>query len=156
VIEQMIKLQQYTFVCAPHPLQWGAIAALDIDMSAHFAEYKTKRDFIYDGLKEHYSLTKPTGAFYAFPQIPTGPKAPWKNDMEFVAAAIEREMLIIPGNIFSRHGNYFRISYASDQRTLERGVKVFQELGKLAGDLVREQQMESERVLRITEEKSNG
>ena len=33
VIQQMIKLQQYTFVCAPQPVQWAGIAALDVDMT---------------------------------------------------------------------------------------------------------------------------
>ncbi len=33
VIQQMIKLQQYTFVCAPQPAQWAGITALDTDMS---------------------------------------------------------------------------------------------------------------------------
>ena len=31
VIREMIKLQQYSFVCAPHPLQWAGAAALDVD-----------------------------------------------------------------------------------------------------------------------------
>src|SRR5204862_2851083 len=35
VIDKMTMLQQYTFVCAPHPLQWAAIAALDVDMSEY-------------------------------------------------------------------------------------------------------------------------
>ena len=34
VIDEMTKLQQYTFVCAPQPFQWAAAAALDLDMSA--------------------------------------------------------------------------------------------------------------------------
>ncbi len=34
VIQQMIKLQQYTFVCAPQPAQWAGLKALDVDMSA--------------------------------------------------------------------------------------------------------------------------
>ena len=33
VIAQMIKLQQYTFVCAPQPAQWAGIVALDVDMT---------------------------------------------------------------------------------------------------------------------------
>ena len=33
VIEEMTKLQQYTFVCAPTPFQKAAIAALDYDVS---------------------------------------------------------------------------------------------------------------------------
>ena len=46
LIEQMIKLQQYTFVCSPQPAQWGALAALDVDMSARAAEYRGKRDLL--------------------------------------------------------------------------------------------------------------
>ena len=30
VIDTMIKLQQYTFVCAPQPVQWAGAAALDV------------------------------------------------------------------------------------------------------------------------------
>ena len=35
VIQEMAKLQQYTFVCAPQPFQWAGVAALDVDMTPH-------------------------------------------------------------------------------------------------------------------------
>jgi aspartate/methionine/tyrosine aminotransferase len=127
VIEQLIKLQQYTFVCAPQPLQWGALAAMDVDMSPHIAAYREKRDLIYNGLKSHYDVTKPGGAFYIFPKVPAGP---WRDAGEFVATAIERQLLIIPGQIFSRAATHFRISYAAENKTIERGIKVLQELSK--------------------------
>lgn len=132
VVEQLIKMQQFTFVCAPQPFQWGALAALDIDMSPHIAAYRGKRDQIYDGLKDHYRVVKPGGAFYIFPEVPRGPNAPWKNADEFVQQAIARELLVIPGNIFSRHSTHFRISYAAEERTIERGIGVLRELAKLA------------------------
>ena len=34
IIREMIKLQQYSFVCAPQPAQWAGAVALDVDMSA--------------------------------------------------------------------------------------------------------------------------
>ena len=139
VIEQLLKLQQYTFVCAPQPLQWGALAALDIDMTPHIDEYRQKRDRIYDGLKDHYNVVKPGGAFYIFPQVPglaahapSGAPKPWQNSEQFVATAIEKELLIIPGNIFSRHNDHFRISYAAENQTLDRGIAVLQQLRSLA------------------------
>ncbi len=46
MMQQMIKLQQFTFVCAPHPVQWAGLAAWDDDISDRVAEYKAKRDFI--------------------------------------------------------------------------------------------------------------
>ena len=70
VINEMIKLQQYTFVCAPTPAQWACIDALDIDMQSHIDEYRQKRDKIVDGLRDLYEITQPEGAFYVFPKVP--------------------------------------------------------------------------------------
>jgi len=127
LIEQLLKFQQYTFVCAPQPAQWGAITALDCDMSKEIAAYKHKRDMIYDGIKDCYDVVKPEGAFYMFPKAP----APWKTATEFVHKAItEYSMLVIPGNIFSQHDTHFRISYAASDQTIERGIEA---LRKLAG-----------------------
>lgn len=122
VIDGLVKMQQYTFVCAPHPLQWAALAALDVDMSQHVADYRRKRDLIHQGLKERFELERPGGAFYAYPRAPRG------GGSDFVRRAIENSLLIIPGNIFSRHDTHFRISYAADDRTIERGIEVLNRL----------------------------
>lgn len=121
VIQQMLKLQQFTFVCSPHPAQWAALTACDVDMSQEVADYKQKRDFLLSALKD-YEIHGAGGAFYLFV------KAPWGTGTEFVKAAIERNLLIIPGNVFSRIDTHFRISYAADQKTLERGAEVLQSL----------------------------
>lgn len=122
LIDTMAKLQQYTFVCAPQPFQWAAAAAMDVDMSGHAADYQRKRDLLVRGLADHYELAAPHGAFYAFP------RAPWGTGTEFVTAAIERGLLIIPGNVFSKQDTHFRISYAAADQTIERGVTVLREL----------------------------
>jgi aspartate/methionine/tyrosine aminotransferase len=124
IIEQMIKLQQYTFVCAPQPFQWAGAAAMDVEMTPHIDEYRRKRDFMLTALADKYEIAKPGGAFYIFP------KAPWGTGTEFVAKAIENQLLVIPGGIFSRNDTHFRISYAASQRTLERGVEVLRKLAK--------------------------
>jgi aspartate aminotransferase/aminotransferase len=49
---------------------------------------------------------------------------------EFVAGCIERELLVIPGSIFSRRDTHFRISYAATHETLERGLCVLRELAE--------------------------
>lgn len=122
VIEEMLKLQQYSFVCAPQPFQWAAAAALDVDMQSHLSAYRAKRDLIYEGLREAYDLARPGGAFYLFPKVP------WGTGNEFVARAIERGVLIIPGKIFSRQDTHFRISYAASDATLRRGIDALLEL----------------------------
>jgi aspartate aminotransferase/aminotransferase len=123
IIETMTKLQQYTFVCAPQPVQWAGALAMDVPMDTYVADYKRKRDLIYSGLADKYEVVKPGGAFYIFPKAPRGIKG-----TDFVTKAIENNVLIIPGNIFSQHDTHFRIAYAAPDRTIERGIEVLRRL----------------------------
>ncbi|HTI50582.1 MAG TPA: aminotransferase class I/II-fold pyridoxal phosphate-dependent enzyme [Planctomycetaceae bacterium] len=124
VIQQMLKLQQFTFVCAPHPVQFAGLAACEYDISDRVADYKQKRDFMVSQLQDLYEIHGAGGAFYLFP------KAPWGTGTEFVAEAIKHNLLIIPGNVFSPRDTHFRISYAAENRTLERGCEVLRRLAK--------------------------
>jgi aspartate aminotransferase/aminotransferase len=132
IIDKMTMLQQYTFVCAPHPLQWAALGALDVDMSEHIAAYRRKRDRVVAGLTEAgYDVARPGGAFYVFPEVPAGSgkaSGTQENASEFVARAIANELLIIPGNIFSARDTHFRISYAASDATIDRGLDVLAKL----------------------------
>ena len=119
VISQMAKLQQYTFVCAPSPLQHAAVAALDVPMEAAVAAYRRKRDLVFDRLSKKFELVRPEGAFYIFPKAPQGQTAG-----DFVARAIENNVLIIPGNVFSERDTHFRVSYATTDEKLEKGCEV--------------------------------
>ena len=123
LIEEMTKLQQFTFVCAPSFAQEGALAAMEVDTSERRDDYRRKRDFIYNGLRKlGYRVEKPGGAFYIFPEVP------WGTDEEFVGEAIRQKLLIIPGSIFSERKTHFRISYAAEDETLQRGLEVFERL----------------------------
>jgi aspartate aminotransferase/aminotransferase len=118
VIEEMAKIQQYTFVCAPTPFQKAAIAALDYDVSESIDKYRRKRDLIYEGLKEKFEFVRPGGAFYAFVKAPGG------KGTEFVEKAIKNNVLIIPGNVFSEKDTHFRISYATSDEKIQQGVEI--------------------------------
>jgi aspartate aminotransferase len=126
IIEQMTKIQQYTFVCAPTPFQKAALAALDCDMSSYVAQYRKKRDMIYEGLKDCFEIVAPAGAFYAFVKSP-----PWaKSATEFVQKAIENNVLIIPGNVFSERDTHFRISYATTEEKILQGIEILCQLAE--------------------------
>ena len=122
VIEAMIKLQQYTFVCAPQPAQWAGVEAMGVDVSAQMDTYREKRDLIVNGLSDLYEIAHPGGAFYVFP------RAPWGTGMEFATQAIENNLLIIPGNIFSHRDTHFRLSYAAEDAVIERGIEVLRKM----------------------------
>ena len=122
VLEEMTKIQQYTFVCAPAPFQKASIAALDCDITSHVNDYRKKRDLIYEGLKDKFELTKPGGAFYAFVKAPGG------SGTAFVEKAIDNNLLIIPGNVFSEEDTHFRISYATTEEKIAQGLEILNRL----------------------------
>ena len=127
VIDKMNMLQQYTFVCAPHPLQWAALTALETDMSAQVDDYHQRRDLVVGGLREAgYEVAGAGGAFYVFPKVPEGKG----TGTQFVEEAIANNLLIIPGNIFSEQDTHFRLSYAASVDTIKRGLAVLSELAK--------------------------
>ncbi len=124
IIQQMIKLQQFTFVCAPHPVQWAGLVAWDYDISDRVTEYRAKRDFLRSELKDDFLIHGGGGAFYLFI------KSPWGTGTEFVTECVKHNLLIIPGNVFSAQDTHFRISYAAEDETLKRGVEVLRKVAQ--------------------------
>jgi aspartate/methionine/tyrosine aminotransferase len=125
LIEEMAKLQQYTYVCAPSMAQAGVIAAFDIDMSEHVLAYRRKRDMVLSAMKGAANVIQPGGAFYCFIEVP--PRL-GMTATEFVNRAIERNVLIIPGNVFSQKDTHFRLSYATSDEKLAGGLAVLREM----------------------------
>jgi aspartate/methionine/tyrosine aminotransferase len=128
VIEQMTKLQQYTFVRAPSMVQYAALQTLQdglIDMSGYVAAYRKKRDMVVEMLSKDFELNVPGGAFYAFPRVPGH-----LTSTEFVRRAIERNVLIIPGNVFSTRDTNFRLSYATSDDKLRQGLEILCKLAR--------------------------
>ena len=120
VLEAMTRLQQYTFVCAPSMVQYAGLAALDTPVDDRVREYRDKRDLVYGLLKDRFEVVRPEGGFYVFPKAPAG----YASASEFVARAIENNVLIIPGNVFSECDTHFRISYATGNDRIRRGCEI--------------------------------
>ncbi len=124
IIEEMTKLQQYTFVCAPSMVQHAGLAAMDYDITEHVETYRRRRDLVCDELAGTFKFTRPSGGFYVFPETPPA----HETATAFVEQAIGRNVLIIPGNVFSEQDTHFRISYATDQDAIRRGCAILREL----------------------------
>jgi aspartate aminotransferase/aminotransferase len=124
LIEEMTKLQQISYVCAPSMVQHAGIVAWDHEPRPYVSDYRRKRDRICAGLAGSYEIVRPEGAFYVFP------RAPWGTATEFVTHAIEHNLLLIPGGVFSRRDTHFRISYAAADQTIERALEVLKRIRK--------------------------
>lgn len=127
VIERMRTLQQFSFVCAPSPLQHAALAALQVDMKPYVDDYRRKRDRVYDGLKDVLEIVRPDGAFYAFPRAPGGLDA-----NTWVDRCVARNLLVVPGMAFSRADTHFRVSFALEDGKLDEGIALVRELAQVA------------------------
>ncbi|MBI4298683.1 MAG: pyridoxal phosphate-dependent aminotransferase [Chloroflexi bacterium] len=113
------------FVNAPALMQHivGRLQGVTIDVGA----YQKKRDHLYRHLtKMGYSMVKPQGAFYMFPETPT------EDDVAFVTALQKRNVLVVPGRGFGSPG-HFRISYCVDDRTIEGSLEGFREVAREMG-----------------------
>jgi len=88
-------------------------------VSVDVGEYQRKRDYLHGQLTEMgYHIVKPQGAFYMFP------RSPIDDDVAFVAALQQWNVLTVPGKGFGTPG-FFRISYCVEDRVLEGAVEGF-------------------------------
>jgi aspartate aminotransferase/aminotransferase len=121
----MSKLQQQTFVCAPSAFQKAIVDAHEIDLSPMLTRFAARRDMVVEALGDVTELTVPDGSFFAFPKVPTHLGM---TGSDFIAKAIEQNVLVIQGNIFSEKDTHFRISFATADERLEKGLSILRSL----------------------------
>jgi aspartate aminotransferase len=110
------------FVNAPALMQRiiPYLQGVSVDVSV----YQKKRDLLCTGLsRAGYSFTKPEGAFYLFP------KSPIPDDVLFVQALLEENILAVPGVGFGSPG-FFRLAYCVEDRVIEDAMEGFRRVMK--------------------------
>lgn len=124
IMEAMMKIHQYTMLCAPLPAQMAALEALrdDSDVKEMVKEYDFRRRLAYQRLRKFgLSCVEPEGAFYLFPSI----KSLGLSSEKFAEGLLRREKVaVIPGNAFGEIGEgYIRVSYAVKRELLKEGIE---------------------------------
>jgi aminotransferase len=111
----LLKIHQYTIMCAPIIGQMAAVEALkngEGEIKRMVGHYDRRRNLIVNGLNQiGLSCFEPKGAFYAFPSISvTG-----MSSQEFCAELLKEEKVaVVPGDAFGECGEgYIRCSYAA-------------------------------------------
>lgn len=123
-IGAMMKIHQYTMLCAPITAQVAAIEALKrgkTNMNKMVAEYNHRRRLMIDGF-QHIGLScfEPKGAFYIFPSI----KDTGLSSMQFAEELLKAEKVaLVPGDAFGASGEGFvRCSYAASVENLSEAL----------------------------------
>jgi aminotransferase len=134
ILSEMVKIHQYTILCAPIMGQKAALEALKHGQAEkkHMVErYNQRRRLIVKGLREiGLSCHEPKGAFYAFPDI----RSTGLTSEQFAEGLLRYgKVAVVPGNVFGECGEGFvRCSYATSvdqiQRALERIDRFVQSL----------------------------
>jgi len=111
----MLKIHQYTIMCAPIMGQMAAVEALkngEGEIKRMLAQYDQRRNLLVNGLNQMgLSCFEPKGAFYAFPSI----KSTGMSSQEFCEKLLQEEKVaVVPGDAFGQCGEgYIRCSYAA-------------------------------------------
>lgn len=126
LIEAILKIHQYTMMCAPIMGQMAAVEALkeinNQDVEDMLAEYDRRRHVIVKGLRElGLSCFEPKGAFYTFPSI----KSTGMSSEEFAEKLLKEEKVaVVPGSVFGKYGEgYIRCCYATSMADIEEALK---------------------------------
>ena len=125
IIEALMKIHQYTMMCAPTMGQMAALEALregEDQVAEMVAEYDQRRRVMVQGLND-IGLTcfEPKGAFYCFPSI----KSTGLSSDEFAERLlIEDHVAVVPGDTFGQSGEgYVRCCYATSMAEIEEALE---------------------------------
>ncbi len=128
LFKNILKIHQYTTICAPIMSQYAALKGVRDGLKNNFVsiaemrdEYDKRRRFLYRsfnamGLK----CFEPKGAFYVLPSVAeTG-----MTGEEFAEKLLrEEKVAVVPGSAFGESGKYFvRCSYATSMKDLKEAV----------------------------------
>ena len=125
IIEAMMKIHQYTMLCAPSIAQYAVLNAFEYENHVRemIKEYDRRRRLLVKGLNElsGISCIMPRGAFYAFPSI----KATGMNSEEFAENLLKKGgVAVVPGSTFGDCGeNHIRCSYSVSREDIGRALE---------------------------------
>ncbi|MEP7003627.1 MAG: aminotransferase class I/II-fold pyridoxal phosphate-dependent enzyme, partial [Chloroflexota bacterium] len=121
IIEQMMKIHQYTVMCVPTAAQYAALEAIrtgESDVQRMVAEYDARRKRMlgrFTAMGLH--CFEPKGAFYCFPNVTSTGLA---DDVFCERLLTEEKVVVVPGNAFGERGvGHIRACYASSMEKID-------------------------------------
>ena len=124
ILDTMLKIHQYSIICAPIFSQYAALEGLRhgkkngfLDVKEMCAEYDMRRKFMFNTFnKMGLTCYEPKGSFYIFPSV----ESTGMTGEQFATALLEKEnVAVVPGDAFGEFGKfYIRCSYAYSMNNL--------------------------------------
>lgn len=124
IAEMLVKVHQYSMLCASHTAQIAAIEALrnaEPDVREMVADYDQRRRILVKGLNAiGLDCPEPAGAFYAFPSV----KRTGLSSQQFAEELLyEERVAVVPGDAFGESGEgHVRCCYATATNLLDEAL----------------------------------
>ncbi len=111
---------QNILISAPTISQHAAIEAFDYEYLEKVKnEFKKRRDFLFNELKNVFNISSPDGAFYLWCDISKYSN----NSLEFSTKLLEKaKVAVTPGIDFGNYPTHIRIAYTQDIKILQEAV----------------------------------
>ena len=124
LIEAMMKIHQYTMLCASSLSQKAALEALarpEMDVAEMLGEYRRRRNFIATAFAEMgLECHRPLGAFYAFPSVAKYGLPAKEFSLQLLR---EEKVAVVPGSAFGACGEGFvRCAYATSMDNIKEAM----------------------------------
>lgn len=133
LIDTMLKIHQYSIICAPIFSQYAALEGLRRGKQNDYAvvkemlkEYDERRKFMYRTFTQMgLECFEPKGSFYIFPCV----KSTGLTGEEFATKLLEsKQVAVVPGDAFGEFGKYYvRCSYAYSMKNLAKATERIKE-----------------------------
>jgi aminotransferase len=124
LIEAMMKIHQYTMLCASSLGQKAALEALarpEVDVAEMVNEYRRRRNFIAAAFTDMgVECHRPLGAFYAFPSVAKFGLPAKEFSLRLLR---EEKVAVVPGTAFGACGEGFvRCAYATNMDNIKEAL----------------------------------
>lgn len=140
IMKTLLKIHQYTAICAPIFSQYGALEGLVSGRQDGYAsvqemaeEYDKRRNFMFNTFTQMgLECFEPKGSFYIFPSV----KSLGLTGEEFATRLLaEKKVAVVPGVAFGSFGkDYIRCSYAYSMKDLAKATqKIAEFVSELKG-----------------------
>ena len=132
ISELMLKIHQYTALCAPSIAQYAVrdtIENAQSDIARMKSEYLNRRNYIVNRFIEMgYPCQMPQGAFYVFPDISSS----GLSSKDFALKLLKHERVaVVPGSAFGSTGeNHIRCSFATSMDHIKEAMRRIERFSK--------------------------
>lgn len=124
IIGKMVKVQATALTCVAEPMQYCALASLEVSSTQNKRRMKKRLELISKRLRKmSLPFVEPDGAMYVYPKLRKGVD----NDIIVVERLLDLGVAVAPGSGFGEsYREFIRISACQPTHILEKGLDVLE------------------------------